>query len=338
MPTAWAWEFEGGDPATSTDQNPSVTYAMAGTYTVTLTVTNDDGSDEEIKMDYVTVTNPILVPVSEFSASQTTITSGNEITFTDESTNEPTSWSWEFEGGSPATSTEQNPTISYNNFGTYEVTLTATNSAGSDVETKTGYITVNMQTATYTVTFKGNWSAANHPTNFPGGNHFSSAVGMVHKPGVTFFEEGELASLGIKDMAEQGQNGPISTEIGTLVSNGSALSYYSGGGLPTGLDEVSFTITVNEEFSWVTLVSMIAPSPDWFVAAEDVNLFDNGTFISNLTVDGISYDAGTDSGPNFTSGNQVTSPAENITLITDAPLGNGTTVDPTVAFFIFTKN
>ena len=65
------------------------------------------------------------------------------MSFTDASTNTPTSWSWSFPGGTPSSSTSQNPTITYNTAGTYAVTLTATNAFGSDPETKTGYITVN---------------------------------------------------------------------------------------------------------------------------------------------------------------------------------------------------
>ena len=62
------------------------------------------------------------------------------MTFTDQSTNTPTSWSWTF--GDGGTATAQNPSHTYTAAGTYTVTLTATNAAGSDGETKTGYITV----------------------------------------------------------------------------------------------------------------------------------------------------------------------------------------------------
>lgn len=83
-------------------------------------------------------------PVADFTASSTSITAGQSINFTDQSTNTPTSWQWSFSGGSPNTSTSQNPqNIVYANPGTYDVTLTAINATGSDVETKTSYITVN---------------------------------------------------------------------------------------------------------------------------------------------------------------------------------------------------
>jgi PKD repeat protein len=147
-PDAWDWVFDGGTPGTSTQQNPTVTYNTAGTYTVTLTATNAYGSDTETKVGYITVL-PCLAPVAEFTASSTTIYKGESVTFTDQSTNNPDAWAWTFTGGTPGTSTQQNPTITYNNVGVYTVTLTASNSCGSDTNTKVDYITVLPITEIY---------------------------------------------------------------------------------------------------------------------------------------------------------------------------------------------
>ncbi len=81
-------------------------------------------------------------PVADLVGTPTTVVVGNTVAFTDLSTNTPTSWSWTFAGGTPATSTAQNPTITYNTVGTYTVTLTATNTNGNNLATKTSYITV----------------------------------------------------------------------------------------------------------------------------------------------------------------------------------------------------
>jgi PKD repeat protein len=115
-----------------------------GTYTVTLTATNQFGSDSEVKTGYITVTAPVQ-PVADFTASATDINIGNSVTFTDTSMENPTSWSWTFDGGTPATSTAQNPVITYNTVGVFDVTLVATNAQGSDTETKVGYITVSVK-------------------------------------------------------------------------------------------------------------------------------------------------------------------------------------------------
>jgi PKD repeat protein len=138
--TSWSWTF--GDGGASTQQNPSHTYTSTGTYTVSLTVTNAYGSDTETKTGYITV-SALQPPVAAFTGSPTSVSVGGTVTFTDQSTNTPTSWSWTFEGGTPATSTVKNPTVTYNTAGTYDVTLVAANASGSDTEAKTDYITVS---------------------------------------------------------------------------------------------------------------------------------------------------------------------------------------------------
>lgn len=82
-------------------------------------------------------------PTVSFVATNTNICTGNCISFTDNSTNTPTGWSWSFQGANTPGSTAQNPTnICYNTPGTYNVSLTATNSSGSGSATLTGYIIV----------------------------------------------------------------------------------------------------------------------------------------------------------------------------------------------------
>lgn len=144
-PTSWSWDFGDGS-GTSTAQNPSYTYQSAGTYTVTLTATNAYGSDTETKTDYITVTQPSTdPPVADFSGTPTSGDYPLAVQFTDLSTNNPTSWSWDF-GDGVGTSTAQNPSYTYNAAGTYTVSLTATNAYGSDIETKVDYITVTEPT------------------------------------------------------------------------------------------------------------------------------------------------------------------------------------------------
>jgi len=165
-PTSWSWTFAGGTPATSTAQNPSnIVYSAPGTYNVTLVATNANGNDTELKTGYITVIAGIA-PVANFTANFTTINAGSSVNFTDLSTNTPTSWSWTFAGGTPGTSTSQNPSnIVYNSPGTYNVTLVATNAYGNDTELKTGYIVVNAVGTAPVANF-----VANNTTINAGGN------------------------------------------------------------------------------------------------------------------------------------------------------------------------
>ncbi|OPY36823.1 MAG: PKD domain protein [Methanoregulaceae archaeon PtaU1.Bin059] len=141
-PTSWAWDFENDGIVDSAEQNPSHVYGTPGTYTVNLTVTNSAGSDSEIKTDYITVISPVIAPVAAFTSDVQSGSAPLTVQFTDDSTNTPTSWAWDFENDGIVDSAEQNPSHVYDTPGTYTVNLTVTNSAGSDSEIKTDYITV----------------------------------------------------------------------------------------------------------------------------------------------------------------------------------------------------
>ena len=134
-PTSWSWTF--GDSGTSAAQNPSHDYTSTGQYTVSLEATNHYGADTETKNDYIDVGN---APVADFSGSPLSGDAPLDVSFTDLSSNSPTSWSWTFgDGGSSAA---QNPTHQYS-AGTYTVSLEAANAYGSDTETKTDYVSVS---------------------------------------------------------------------------------------------------------------------------------------------------------------------------------------------------
>jgi hypothetical protein len=189
----------------------------------------------------------------------------------------------------------------------------------------------------YTVTITANWTSITHPTDYPSGAHFSPVIGMVHKSGASFFNENELASEGIEVMAETGGTSSLDAEINQIVNSGNALSLIKAGGLATGTSTIVFEIGVENEFNLVTLVSMIAPSPDWFIAVKDINLWENNAFVETKTVNTVVYDSGTDSGLSFTSANEDTNPAENITKIITSPLGDGNDVTPSLVTIKFDK-
>lgn len=81
-------------------------------------------------------------PTADFSVNDNNIETGQSVTFTDLSTGVPSSWSWSFPGGTPSSSTNQNPTVTYNSEGNFDVTLTVSNGLGNDSETKSNYISV----------------------------------------------------------------------------------------------------------------------------------------------------------------------------------------------------
>ncbi len=140
-PTSWEWDF--GDGSSSVDQNPTHVYSTAGTFSVSLTVTGGGNSDTEVKSDAITLTSP-PPPTAAFAVSATSGDAPLSVSFTDQSTGEPTSWQWNFGDGNG--SADQNPSHTYQSAGEYTVSLTATNDNGSTTETKTDLISVTVPT------------------------------------------------------------------------------------------------------------------------------------------------------------------------------------------------
>ena len=138
--TSWEWNF--GDGSTnSTIQNPIHTYTTVGTYTVTLTIENGNGTSTEVKSNYIVVDVVPVLPTAGFVANVTEGTVPLTVVFTDLSSS-ATSWDWDFGDGS-ANSTIKDPTHTYTTVGTYTVTLTVENGNGTSTEVKSNYIVVD---------------------------------------------------------------------------------------------------------------------------------------------------------------------------------------------------
>ncbi|MYD57848.1 MAG: hypothetical protein F4246_12675, partial [Rhodothermaceae bacterium] len=193
-------------------------------------------------------------------------------------------------------------------------------------------------TATYDLTFTATWSSSTHPDNFPSSPHFSGMIGGTHDSTVSFWDTGAIASEGIKRMAELGSKGPLRSEINQ------AISAMNAGGIVEGSvmnSPGSQTITFDIRPSWnrVTVTSMVAPSPDWFVGVSGLDLLgSDGEWIDSLEVDLFVYDAGTDSGSDYTSQNQPTDPREPISRITSSPFLVDGSVKPVGTFRFDLKN
>jgi PKD repeat protein len=100
------------------------------------------GSGDGYSLDKTAPICPTQPPVADFTASATEICVGQSVTFTDTSTNVPGAWTWTLPGGTPNSSTAQNPTVVYNTAGTYTVTLLAANFNGNNTKSVTNMITV----------------------------------------------------------------------------------------------------------------------------------------------------------------------------------------------------
>lgn len=171
--------------------------------------------------------------------------------------------------------------------------------------------------ATYRVTFVATWSAATHPDGFPPNPHFSGLVGATHDASARFWKAGEPASAGIEAMAERGVKTALLAEIAAAGSAvGTALS---GGGIALSPGSVDLSFDITRERPLVTLVSMVAPSPDWFVGVMDLDLRDGAGWKTRVEAELHVYDAGTDSGATYTAPDVETVPRGLIAPLTEPP-------------------
>ncbi|MDF1809833.1 MAG: spondin domain-containing protein [Phycisphaerales bacterium] len=185
----------------------------------------------------------------------------------------------------------------------------------------------------YQFEFISEWSAQTHPTSFPSNPHFSSVIGATHTDSVSIWEPGGIATHGIERMAESGTNGTLLGEVNILIDQGNADQFFNMGGIPLSPGQRNSTITVNTDFPLISLVSMIAPSPDWFIGVHDINLREDGIWVRELVFDLDPYDSGTDSGTNYTSINADINPHIPIENIANQFPFTGS---PRIGFFRFT--
>ena len=90
----------------------------------------------------------------------------------------------------------------------------------------------------------------------------------------------------------------------------------------SGAHKTGIKVEVTADYPMVSVISMLVPSPDWFVGIKGVNLCNGGMWMDYLNITSLlPWDAGTDSGEMFNSTDADTDPADNITLITKDTAG-----------------
>ncbi|MDE2667387.1 MAG: PQQ-dependent sugar dehydrogenase [Acidobacteriota bacterium] len=169
--------------------------------------------------------------------------------------------------------------------------------------------------ATYSLTFRGLWTTAVTSGGLPGGAHFTNLIGGVHNAGVTFLRDGGRATAGVEFMAELGGTSTLASEVRAAEPDALAVLLGSGNIGPTGSSTIN-DVTLTTDHSRVTLLTMIAPSPDWFVGVSGLSLLDDrGEWMASLTVNLYPWDAGTEEGTEFSLANPATTPQGVITSI-----------------------
>lgn len=178
--------------------------------------------------------------------------------------------------------------------------------------------------ATYRVTFLTNWTQERFSTNFPIGilptsrPHFSGLVGATHNSQSAFWAPGQKATEGIEGMAETGSKVVFEEEIQNEKNKNNTEFLLGASALFAGVGTRTIEFDINSSHPLVTLVSMLAPSPDWFVGVHDLALLVNDEWIQTMEINLPLYDAGTDLGGRFKSENKNSSNL--ISLLTSASI------------------
>ena len=178
-------------------------------------------------------------------------------------------------------------------------------------------VTIAQSTASYNITFSSTWEneivdpvKGNSTAAIPGNAHWSNLVGATHNSNYTMVEMGTLASTGIKNVAETGNNNALMAEVLNLVNMPDEGMRHADQWLQQGFSPFAAissatlsNVVVSSDYPLLSLVSMIAPSPDWMIAINSVNLREGGTWVNEIVIDLFPYDAGTDAGATYGAAN-----------------------------------
>jgi hypothetical protein len=193
-------------------------------------------------------------------------------------------------------------------------------------------------TARYEVTFESAWRADTHPADFPADAHFSRLIGGTHSSRARFWAPAGIASAGIEAMAEEGRTSPLDAEVQAAIAAGTAYSLIQGGGIARSPGVATAAFEIGRDYPLVSLVSMVAPSPDWFVGVDSLSLVERGDWVDMKIVTLYPWDAGTDEGTTYTSPDRDAQPRQPIRVLEGHPVASAGTVAPFGTFTFRRQN
>jgi hypothetical protein len=161
-----------------------------------------------------------------------------------------------------------------------------------------------MDAAEYTIVLKSRWTAQNFPLEYPAagaltGPHFSGIIGATHDSSYAIFAEGTLPTPGLERLSEEGKHSPLDEEIRSAIASSKAGVLFESGPLRDFADSLVVSVKVDPAHPYLSLVAMVAPSPDWFTGVANVNLMENGAWAASRTLDLSAYDSGGDDGTTY---------------------------------------
>jgi spondin N len=195
--------------------------------------------------------------------------------------------------------------------------------------------------ARYRVEFTPLWTKANFPFEYPDTSlihkpHFSGLIGTAHNANYHLYMDGQMPSPGLERLSEMGKHDPLDAEIKAAVAAGNALALSESEPLKDFSQTATTEVKVDGAHPMVSLVAMIAPSPDWFAGVSDVELMENGAWVASKTVDVQPWDSGGDDGTTYLAEDKDNEPKKPTSAASTPHFVKNGTVMP-VARITFTR-
>ncbi len=273
--TFWAWDFDNDGFTDAFTQDATHIYPDAGPYTVKLSVGGPGGTDDMVKIDYITVYVP---PEADFTATPTIGTSPLTVSFSDASTGVITTWDWDFDNDGVTDSTAQDATFIYNDLGFYTVKLKVSGPGGEDAQTKTKLIQVvdGLVITTLRLPYAQMNVAYSQTLEAYGGAPLYTWVAASSPPDGLILNPltGEIS--GIPTGARPSFNAVVTDSLAASATQLLAIRV-------DGLDTVHITVAKDGSADFTTITDALASLPDPLLVPYVIEIIDSGTYIENLT-------------------------------------------------------
>ncbi|MEX0309178.1 MAG: spondin domain-containing protein [Tateyamaria sp.] len=145
--------------------------------------------------------------------------------------------------------------------------------------------------------------------------HWSRLIAFAHSSRYSLFRDGNTASSGLALVATNGRVNVLEAELAEGRRRGRVASHLLLPGIESP-GSFSFELDVDEKFNLISFATMLAPSPDWFSGASGVALRQDNAWLDKLEEPLWPWDAGADSGPDYTSPNMETQPRQSVRVLT----------------------
>ena len=171
--------------------------------------------------------------------------------------------------------------------------------------------------ALYALAVQLDWNETDHVADFPSNAHWSRLIAITHNSRYRLFRDGETASTGLALLATNGRTSVLEAELAEGRRRNRVAAHEVVAGIANGVGTFEATLDLKPEAPFVSLATMLAPSPDWFAGADSISLRDEtGAWREVVTLPLWVWDAGADDGKTFNAPNAETQPRQSIRLLT----------------------